>query len=61
MATPPLDRWAGNVTFRELARLARDSPDVDAGQAWRQPGRLTAEQRRCVDWALEALRETRSV
>ena len=54
MTTPPLDRWAEDEALRELARLARDLPDVDAAEAWRRLGRLTAEQRRLVYRALGA-------
>ena len=56
MATPPLDRWAEDEALRELARLARDLPDVGADEAWRRLGRLTEEQRRLVYRALGALR-----
>jgi hypothetical protein len=45
---PPLDRWAEDEAPRELARLARDLPYVDADEAWRRLGRLTAEQRALV-------------
>ena len=38
-------RWAEDEALRELARLARDLPDVDAAEAWRRLGRLTREQR----------------
>jgi hypothetical protein len=48
MTTPPLDRWAEDEALRELARLARDLPAVDAKEAWRRLGRLTAEQRALV-------------
>jgi hypothetical protein len=37
MTTPPLDRWSEDEALHELARLARDLPDVDAvrrGGAW---------------------------
>jgi len=51
----PLDHWAENEALRELARLARDLPDVDASEAWRQLGRLTAELRRLVYRALRAV------
>ena len=54
MTSPPLDRWAEDEALRELARLARDLPD--AVEAWRRLGRLTAEQRRLVYRALDALR-----
>ena len=51
MATPPSEDEA----LRELPRLARDLPDVDADEAWRRLGRLTGEQRRLVYRALGAL------
>ena len=56
MTTPPLDRWAEDEALLELARLARDLPDVDAEEAWRRLGRLTEEQRRLLYRALGALR-----
>ena len=34
MTTPPLDRWSEDEALRELGRLARDLPDVDAAEAW---------------------------
>ena len=55
MTTPALDRWSEDEALRELARLARDLPDVDAGEAWRRLGRLTAEQRGKIIEALEDL------
>jgi hypothetical protein len=42
---PDLKRWAADEALRELARLARDLPDVDADEAWRRLGRLTENQR----------------
>ena len=48
MATPPLDRWAEDEALRELARLARDLPEVDAAEAWRRLDRLTQGQRDAV-------------
>jgi hypothetical protein len=56
MTTPPLERWSEDEALRELARLARDLPDVDASGAWRRLGRLTAEQRQLLYRALDALR-----
>jgi hypothetical protein len=56
MTTPSLDRWSEDEALRALARLARDLPDVDAGEAWRRLGRLTAEQCQLVYRALDALR-----
>jgi hypothetical protein len=56
MTTRPLDRWAEEGALRELARLARDVPEVDAAEAWRWLGRLTAEQRQLVNRALNVLR-----
>ncbi len=32
MTTPLLERWAEDEALRELARLARDLPDVDADE-----------------------------
>ena len=55
MTTPPLDRWAEDEALRELARLARDVPDVDADEAPRRLGRLTEEQRAAVIGALPRL------
>lgn len=55
MATPPLERWAEDEALRELARLARDLPVVDADDAWRRLGRLTAEQRALVNRDLDSL------
>ena len=43
----------------ELARLACDLPDVDADEAWRRLGRLTAEQRALVHATLRTLTRTR--
>lgn len=45
---PPLERWAEDVALRELARLARDLPDVEPAEAWRRLGRLTLDQRMLV-------------
>jgi hypothetical protein len=59
MGMPPLNRWSEDEALRELARLARDLPDVDAAEAWRRLGRLTAEQRRLVYRALDTLRAGR--
>jgi hypothetical protein len=56
MTDPPLDRWAEDEALRALARLARDLPAVDAKEAWRRLGELTAEQRRLLYRALDALR-----
>ncbi len=53
MSHPPLDRWAEDEALRELARLARDLPNVDAGEAWRRLGRLSDEQRGTIIGALE--------
>ena len=58
MATPPLDRWAEDEALRELARLARDLPDVDADEARRRLERLTAEQRAVVEGTLERLADS---
>jgi hypothetical protein len=45
MTTPPLERWTEDGALRELARpLAADLLEVDADEAWRRLGRLTAEQ-----------------
>ena len=55
MTTPPFERWAEDEALRELARLARDLPDVDAEEAWRRLGRLTEEQRGTIIGALEDL------
>ena len=33
VTTPPLGRWAEDEALRELARQARDVPDVDADEA----------------------------
>jgi hypothetical protein len=51
-ATPPIERWAEDGALRELARLARDLPKVDADEAWRRRGRLTEAQRAVVIDAL---------
>jgi hypothetical protein len=56
MASPPLDRWSEDEALRELVRLARDLPEVDAAEAWRRLGRLTGEQRQLVYRALAAPR-----
>ena len=56
MTTPRLDRWSEDEALREFARMGRDLPDVDAAEAWRRLGRLTAEQRQLVYRALDALR-----
>jgi hypothetical protein len=58
MTTPPLERWSEDEALRELARLARDLPDVDADEAWRRRGRLTAE-RALVMQALSRLSQRR--
>ena len=36
MTGPPLERWSEDEALRELARLARDLPVVDADEAWRR-------------------------
>jgi hypothetical protein len=59
MTTPPLDRSADGEALRELARLARDLPEVDAVEAWPRLGRLTTEQRQLVYRALASLRSGR--
>lgn len=48
MTGPPLERWSEDEALRELARRARELPEVDAGEAWRWLERLTAEQRALV-------------
>jgi hypothetical protein len=45
---PPLERWAEDVALCELARLARDLPDVGPAEVWRRLGRLTLDQRTIV-------------
>jgi hypothetical protein len=45
---PPLDRWGEDEALCKLAHLARELPEVDADEAWRRLGRLTAEQRALV-------------
>ena len=47
-ADPPLDRWSEDEVLGEVARFAADLPHVDADEAWRRLGRLTAEQRALV-------------
>jgi hypothetical protein len=59
MTTPPFDRWSEDEALRELARLARDLRDVDADEAWRRLGRLTAEQRAAVQATLREFARTR--
>ena len=48
MTAPHLERWSEDEALRKLARLARELPEVDADEAWRRLGRLTAEQRALV-------------
>ena len=48
MTGPPLERWSEDEALRELARRARELPEVDADEAWRRLERLTAEQRALV-------------
>ncbi len=57
MNEPPLDEWAKDGALRELARLARDLPHVDADEAARRLARLTPEQRALVVSAVEELGE----
>jgi hypothetical protein len=45
---PPLDRWAEDEALWESRPPARELPEVDADEAWRRLGRLTAEQRALV-------------
>jgi hypothetical protein len=49
MTTPPLERWTEDGALRELACLAADLLEVDADEAWRRLGRLTAEQRAVIE------------
>jgi hypothetical protein len=49
---PPLDVWSTDGAHRELVRLARDLPTVDADEAWRRLGRLTEGQRAVVHSAM---------
>ena len=48
VAPPPLERWAEDVALCELARLARELPDIGPAEAWRRLGRLTLDQRTIV-------------
>lgn len=58
-ATPPLECWAEDVALRELARLARDLPEVGPAEAWRRLGRLTRDQRTIVIATLAATQGSR--
>lgn len=56
MTIPPLEAWSDEGILRALARLAGDLPIVDADEARRRGlGRLTEEQRRVVEGAIERL------
>ncbi len=48
MRSPPLERWAEDIALGELARLARDLPDIPPAEAWRRLGRLSLDQRTVV-------------
>lgn len=57
MDEPPFETWSEDEALREIARLARDLPRLDADEAHRRLERLTDGQRRLVEEAVRRMAE----